>query len=186
MQACEKAGIGLYWCNDDARFEGNTGMNVNLVLFKKNGSTKAFVLPNTVTIVGRQQHCDLCIPLSVVSRKHCEIDVDGEVLRVRDLGSRNGVLVNGKKVTEAVLKAGDKLQIGPVCFGVQIEGEPAEFAAEKASPKTASHFDDTAFPGKGDLPDTDETATVEPEDDDEKDDFFDDLLDGLEDGGTAS
>ncbi len=101
-------------------------MNVNLVLFKKNGTTKTFPLPASVTVIGRQQQCDLCIPLMVISRKHCEINADGGVLRVRDLGSRNGTLVNGKKVADAVLNAGDSFQIGPLSFGVQLDGVPAE------------------------------------------------------------
>lgn len=101
-------------------------MNVNLVLFKKNGTTKTFSLPASVTVIGRQQQCDLCIPLMVISRKHCEINADGGVLRVRDLGSRNGTLVNGKKVADAVLNPGDTFQIGPLSFGVQLDGVPAE------------------------------------------------------------
>lgn len=108
-------------------------MNANLVLFKKNGGTKAFPLPADVTIVGRRQECDLCVPLMVVSRKHCEINHDQGILRVRDLGSRNGTFINGEKVTEAVLKPGDKLQVGPVSFGVQIDGEPAELSASDSA-----------------------------------------------------
>ena len=96
-------------------------MNGNLVLLKTNGTTKTFPLTGGVTVVGRQQECDLCVPLMVVSRKHCEINADGGVLRVRDLGSRNGTLVNGKKIAEAVLNPGDTLQIGPVSFAVQID-----------------------------------------------------------------
>ena len=113
-------------------------MNANLVLLKRNGTTKAFPLPGSVTVVGRQQECDLCIPLMVVSRKHCEINHDGGVLRVRDLGSRNGTLVNGKKIADAVLNPGDTLHIGPVSFAIQLDGVPAEpivsESAEEAIP----------------------------------------------------
>jgi pSer/pThr/pTyr-binding forkhead associated (FHA) protein len=167
--------------DDYVRFERNTGMNVNLVLFKKNGSTKAFPLPQTVTVIGRQQHCDLCIPLMVVSRKHCEISQDGGVLRVRDLGSRNGVLVNGKKVAESVLKAGDKLQVGPVSLAVQIDGQPAQFAASDSDiRRTPANLDDTAVQDEENaLIGGGETETDDGEDDVE---FFDNLLDGLEKG----
>jgi pSer/pThr/pTyr-binding forkhead associated (FHA) protein len=160
-------------------------MQVNLVLFKKNGGTRTFELPQTVTVIGRQQHCDLCVPLEVVSRKHCEISQDGDVLRVRDLNSRNGTLLNGKKVAEAVLSAGDKLQIGPVTFGVQIDGQPETFSASESDIRRAPEgLDDTAK-----LADAEEvlmegvetlsSGTDEMEDDDEG--FFDDLLDGMED-----
>ena len=101
-------------------------MNASLVLLKTNGTTKTFPLPGNVTVVGRQQKCDLCIPLMVVSRRHCEINQDGGVLRVRDLGSRNGTLVNGKKITDAVLNPGDTLQIGPVSLAVRIDDVGAD------------------------------------------------------------
>jgi pSer/pThr/pTyr-binding forkhead associated (FHA) protein len=114
-------------------FERSTGMNANLVLFKNNGATKKFALPGTVTVVGRRQECDLCVPLMVVSRKHCEINQDQGLLRVRDLGSRNGTFVNGEKVAETVLNPGDRLQIGPVAFAVQIDGEPAEIVASDSA-----------------------------------------------------
>jgi pSer/pThr/pTyr-binding forkhead associated (FHA) protein len=101
-------------------------MNANLVLFKKSGEAKTFELPSTVTVVGRRQDCDLCVPLMVVSRRHCELNQDQGQLRLRDLGSRNGTFVNGRRVEETQLKPGDEIQIGPVKFGVQINGQPAE------------------------------------------------------------
>jgi pSer/pThr/pTyr-binding forkhead associated (FHA) protein len=101
-------------------------MNANLVLFKKSGEAKTFELPSTVTVVGRRQDCDLCVPLMVVSRRHCELNQDQGQLRLRDLGSRNGTFVNGRRVEETQLKPGDQIQIGPVKFGVQINGQPAE------------------------------------------------------------
>ena len=103
-------------------------MDVNLVLVKKNGSTRNFHLDSTVSVIGRRQDCDLCVPLMVVSRKHCEINQDRGQLRLRDLGSRNGTLVNGEKINEVDLDPGDRITIGPVNFGVQINGEPAELA----------------------------------------------------------
>ena len=101
-------------------------MNVNLVLFKKSGESKNFTLPSAVTVVGRRQDCDLCVPLMVVSRRHCELNQDQGQLRLRDLGSRNGTFVNGRRVEETQLNPGDEIQIGPVKFGVQINGEPTE------------------------------------------------------------
>ena len=44
---------------------------------------------------------------------------------VRDMGSTNGTLVNGASVQEAELCAGDKLEVGPLAFKVQIDGEPS-------------------------------------------------------------
>jgi pSer/pThr/pTyr-binding forkhead associated (FHA) protein len=45
-------------------------------------------------------------------------------LKLRDLGSRNGTILNGKPVDEAVVKAGDSIKIGPLVFVLQIDGQP--------------------------------------------------------------
>ncbi|MHC4911888.1 MAG: FHA domain-containing protein [Planctomycetota bacterium] len=99
-------------------------MEVNLVLFKKNGSQKAFPLPSSVTVIGRRHNCDLCIPLMSVSKKHCQLNHDEGILKIRDLGSRNGTILNGKPIDEAVVKAGDSIGIGPLAFVFQIDGKP--------------------------------------------------------------
>lgn len=134
-------------------------MNASLVLLKTNGTTKSFPLPGGVTVVGRQQECDLCIPLMVVSRKHCEINQDGGVLRVRDLGSRNGTLVNGKKIADAVLNPGDTLQIGPVSLAVQVDDVGADviLTPPTPSPEPEYHPGD----GIGDLTEIDDLDAVE-------------------------
>lgn len=99
-------------------------MDVSLVLFKKNGSRKAFSLPSTVTIIGRRHNCDLCIPLKSISKRHCQLNQDGGVLKIRDLGSRNGTVLNGKRIDEATVQAGDAVRIGPLAFVFQIDGQP--------------------------------------------------------------
>lgn len=102
-------------------------MQVNLVFLKKDGTTSSFQLPSTVTFIGRRQDCDFCIPLMIVSRRHCEINLDFGKITIRDMKSRNGTFVNGQPIEEAQLKAGDVLQIGPVRFVVQVDGTPASF-----------------------------------------------------------
>ena len=87
-------------------------MKVNLVLFKKSGFRKSFPLASSVTVVGRRRDCDLCIPLMVVSRRHCELNQDMGRLTLRDMGSSNGTLLNGKRVEESIVKAGDIVFFG--------------------------------------------------------------------------
>jgi len=100
-------------------------MDVNLVLFKKNGTQKTIALPSEVTVIGRRRDCDLYIPLKTVSRRHCELSQNSEGLKLRDLGSRNGTFLNGKRVEEEVpVNPGDYVQIGPLTFQVQIDGKP--------------------------------------------------------------
>jgi pSer/pThr/pTyr-binding forkhead associated (FHA) protein len=102
-------------------------MDVNLILFKKNGSQKVIPLPSNVTVIGRRQDCDLRIPITTVSRRHCQLCVNNQSLKIRDLGSRNGTFVNGKRIEEATIKPGDNITIGPLIFALQIDGQPKEF-----------------------------------------------------------
>jgi predicted component of type VI protein secretion system len=103
-------------------------MQVNLFLLKKDGTILDFSLPSSVTLIGRQKECDLCIPLSVVSRRHCEISINQNKLLIRDLHSKNGTLVNGQQVEDSHLNPGDRINFGPVTFVVQIDGSPAREA----------------------------------------------------------
>ena len=117
-------------------------MDVNLVLIRKDGSTKNFSLPSNVTIIGRREDCDLCIPLMVVSRKHCQFSVEDDKLSLRDLGSRNGTFINGTQIEESHINAGDRVQIGPVSFAIQIDGQPVGDSAILKTPKHLSEPED--------------------------------------------
>jgi pSer/pThr/pTyr-binding forkhead associated (FHA) protein len=130
-------------------------MNVNLVLFKKDGSQAAFPLPDGVTVLGRSHDCELRIPLKVVSRKHCQLSPNKESVKIQDLDSRIGTFLNGKRINAATVKAGDYIKIGPVTFSLQIDGEPKEVAPPKsrkpapkkpATPKTAAEKASDSFP----------------------------------------
>jgi pSer/pThr/pTyr-binding forkhead associated (FHA) protein len=103
-------------------------MQVNLVFLRKDGTLQTFGLPSDVTFIGRRQDCDLCIPLPMISRRHCEIYTDHGNLMVRDLHSRNGITLNDQPVEEARVKAGDILKVGPITFVVQIDGVPAKLS----------------------------------------------------------
>jgi len=104
-------------------------MDISLVLLKKNGSRKVFPLPSEITTIGRRRSCDLHIPLASVSKKHCQLHLDSGVLKLRDLGSRNGTNLNGKPVDEAVIQSGDSIEVGPLKFQVQIDNPPKDSAA---------------------------------------------------------
>lgn len=122
-------------------------MNANLVLLAKSGKQKVFPLPSNVTVIGRRHNCDLRIPLESVSRRHCQLNYDSDHLTVRDLGSRNGTLLNGAKVAEeSEVRAGDMLQIGEVLFALQINGQPESIERPSAAaPATPDEGDDTAI-----------------------------------------
>lgn len=114
-------------------------MEVNLVLFKKDGSQKTFSLRSDTTIIGRHDDCDLHVPIPAVSRKHCQLSKNNQIVKLHDLGSRNGILLNNKRIKEETsAKAGDYISIGPLTFLLQINGEPKRIVPPKpARPKPA-------------------------------------------------
>jgi pSer/pThr/pTyr-binding forkhead associated (FHA) protein len=145
-------------------------MDINLVLFKKNGSHKFFPLPSSVTVIGRRHSCDLCIPLMSVSRRHCQLNYDEGVLKIRDLDSRNGTYLNGKRIKEAVIQAGNSIKIGPLTFVLQLDGQPQTIAkpdsAAQSPPPHDVEIEDIAdeqlddFVEPGDLDSLDETGSA--------------------------
>jgi pSer/pThr/pTyr-binding forkhead associated (FHA) protein len=62
--------------------------------------------------VGRGVECDISLNDGKVSRVHAAFDATGTVPQVTDLGSRNGMLVNNRKVTTADVADGDVVVIG--------------------------------------------------------------------------
>lgn len=101
-------------------------MQVSLVMFKADGSRRDFPLNRDRIVIGRKNNCDLRIPLSSVSRQHCEVRLEDDEVKVRDLGSSNGTYHNSVRVQEATLAAGDEVVVGPVVFTVVIDGEPQD------------------------------------------------------------
>jgi hypothetical protein len=64
-------------------------------------------------VIGRSEECQLCLDDPVASRQHAQVVVEGDVARLSDLRSRNGVYLNGDRVQgELVLKDGDKIRVG--------------------------------------------------------------------------
>jgi FHA domain-containing protein len=62
--------------------------------------------------IGRAPECELVLSDNRVSRRHARLAARDGVLILTDLGSTNGTRVNGHRVTEVVLGAGDRVQIG--------------------------------------------------------------------------
>jgi hypothetical protein len=76
-----------------------------------------FDLPRGVTVIGRSLDCNLTIEDPLVSRQHARIAIDEEGGVVEDMGSRNGVRVNGIAVHGPTrLRDGDRVRIGTQDF----------------------------------------------------------------------
>ena len=74
-----------------------------------------------ILLFGRHPECDVQLNSKKVSRRHCCLALLAEYLVVRDLGSTNGVRVNGVRVLEGRLVPGDELTIGN--FRYQVSGD---------------------------------------------------------------
>jgi transcriptional regulator with GAF, ATPase, and Fis domain len=86
-----------------------------------------FPLDAEVTVIGRDVDATVCLKSRAASRRHCEVRRDGDRYLIRDLGSRNGTLVNGLPVTECVLQHGDRIAVSDslLVFAVDLQAESA-------------------------------------------------------------
>lgn len=92
-----------------------------------NGDKKGTVLempePPARLVIGRGELTDLALPDADASREHCEIVIELEGPLVRDLTSKNGLLVNDKVVTQRRLRDRDELTIGATVLSYEDPGE---------------------------------------------------------------
>ena len=110
--------------NDRAISQGLGAMDYQLLVVKGRSGSEALKLEDGVTSVGRHDDCQIRIKSSQVSRRHCEFFEKKGLLVVKDLGSANGTIVNGKKINgQQVLEPGDELMIGSVTLRVAKIGE---------------------------------------------------------------
>jgi len=87
---------------------------------------RTWPLESPNVLVGRSSRCAVHLPDGTVSKEHAEIAREGEVWRVRDLGSRNGTRVNGRDAREPlVIRSGDQIEFGQVVLDVVSDGAPS-------------------------------------------------------------
>ncbi len=89
---------------------------------------RRFPLTDDGLLVGRSASCDVTFSSREVSRRHAYFYPDAQGCYVEDLGSKNGVLVNGKRVKKAPLHDGDIVGIGPARFIVHARDERTALA----------------------------------------------------------
>jgi hypothetical protein len=96
------------------RAPSSAGVQRQQLVLEVNGTRHALQPPGLV--IGRGTEADLRINDPGISRRHAEIRVEaqGSTLRLHivDLGSTNGIIVNGHKVREAALQEGSRIEIG--------------------------------------------------------------------------
>jgi adenylate cyclase len=77
---------------------------------------QSFALPVGSITIGRTKDNDVYCLHKSLSRKHAQVDFDGDRVRVSDLQSKNGIFHNGKRVTRCELQEGDSFRCGDITF----------------------------------------------------------------------
>ena len=85
------------------------------------GEDKRTVLSGSRLLIGRSRDCDITIDDPNVSRRHAELRNEDGRWVVADLGSTNGVKVNGRRVERAALEPGDELVFGLARLRFELE-----------------------------------------------------------------
>jgi pSer/pThr/pTyr-binding forkhead associated (FHA) protein len=92
---------------------------------------------------GRRESCDVCLKFQNISGLHCELSYREGYWFVRDLGSTNGIKVNGTRVLSRPLKPGDELAIAQRRYTIQYN-LPA--SAQSALEEVLSEDEDLSVP----------------------------------------
>jgi pSer/pThr/pTyr-binding forkhead associated (FHA) protein len=97
-------------------------------------------LDRPMIVVGRHPNCDTRLNSLRVSRHHCCMTREDDQVVVRDLGSTNGIRINGMRVETGSVKPGDELSIAHIRFRLESEGD-SEQAGDPAIPEDAPASD---------------------------------------------
>jgi transcriptional regulator with AAA-type ATPase domain/pSer/pThr/pTyr-binding forkhead associated (FHA) protein len=115
---------------------------LRLVAYAPDGVLR-FPVRRRELVIGSEEACDVHLPYTGVARQHARLSYDGSEIRIEDLGSRRGVLVDGKRVKEAALELLDEIRLGGVTLLVedvvpeQPVTEPESDSAPPAAPNPA-------------------------------------------------
>ena len=78
------------------------------------GTNQRFQLQKSTTVVGRDKTADWYVNNERVSKRHFQIKFENGAYKVTDLGSTNGLFLNGYKITESAIRDADVLQFGDI------------------------------------------------------------------------
>ncbi|MGH3645729.1 MAG: FhaA domain-containing protein [Micromonosporaceae bacterium] len=97
---------------------GQPGGNVRLV----SSDGRQYTVSIGSTTMGRGEQASMRLPDVGISRRHARLDFDGSQVVLTDLGSTNGTLVNGQRITAVALNPGDVIQIGTTTLTFRVDG----------------------------------------------------------------
>ncbi len=113
-------------------------MELRLLVVQGKPLGKEIPITGSRFLIGRSPECHMRPNSELISRVHCQISIEGEEVLLRDMGSSNGTLVNGERLTtEVPLNDGDMVQVGPLGFQVILERAAALAVVMAAAPVAA-------------------------------------------------
>lgn len=83
------------------------------------GDGRQYAITMGSTTIGRGEQAQIRLPDVGISRVHVRVDFDGGQVIVTDLGSTNGTLVNGQRISTIALQPGDMIQLGTTSLTLQ-------------------------------------------------------------------
>lgn len=100
-------------------------------------------------VVGRQSRCDIALRFDNVSSTHCELELLNGYWYVRDLGSRNGIKVNGSRCDTHWLMPGDVLSVAKHRYEINYTPNGAAPPPEEENPFAQSLLEKAGLSGRG-------------------------------------
>jgi pSer/pThr/pTyr-binding forkhead associated (FHA) protein len=93
----------------------------SLVILDGTARGREIPIAGARTLIGRGPGVDVAIPDPAMSRQHFALELAGDHFRLRDLGSTNGIVLNGKAVESADVGHGDRVKAGDHVFQFLVE-----------------------------------------------------------------
>lgn len=106
---------------------GKVTPHARLVILSGEEVGKEINLNADLYVIGRSEEANCRIQDASISRAHARIDLDAGEWTISDLDSINGILINGAKKDDYVLKPGDIIELGTVRIRYVAPGEPYDY-----------------------------------------------------------
>ncbi|MEY4040425.1 MAG: hypothetical protein RLZZ52_1293, partial [Actinomycetota bacterium] len=97
---------------------------------------KRYPISKSRTVIGRGTEADITVDDSGISRRHVEILWDGTRAQANDLGSTNGSVLNGQRLTSAALEADAVITAGQTTITLRLLPQAAGAEPEAATQQT--------------------------------------------------
>jgi len=88
------------------------------------GGGDSIPLTRRIMTMGRRESCDICLRFPNVSGLHCELSWRDGYWFIRDMGSTNGIKINGARIVQKPLRPGDEIAISNRRYTIQYNLAP--------------------------------------------------------------